>query len=134
MSARANRKRILGAGVMHACFALALTVTGCDGRPKIFEQERPLSSLGSKDKLVVVDLSSDAPESTVSGGWLPLPPERTFAGLVDALATAKAQPAPGLFVRFGSHSLTWAQTEVLGRMLFSLRGEGSHVICLCDGY
>jgi len=112
----------------------ALAAAGCDGRPKVFEHERPLGSLGSQQKLVVVDLTGDAPESTAAGGWFPLPPERTFAGLVDALSTAKEQPAPGYFVRFGSHSFNWAQTEELGRLLFALRGDGRHVICHADGY
>lgn len=110
-----------------------LLTAACEGRPRGMETSRPLSALGGQEKLVVFDLTRDTPETTAGGGFFPVPLERTFAGLVNALQDAREQPAPGYFVRLGTHSFSWAQTAELARLLGALRGPEHPVICHSDG-
>lgn len=117
-----------------AALLCGTSLGACDGRPRSIEPLRPLDQLGEGDKNVLFDLSQDAPETTAGGGFFPLPPERTYAGLVHALKDAKRQRAPGYLVRFGAHSFNWAQTEELGRLLGELRGEEHPVVCHAHGY
>ncbi len=107
---------------------------GCEGRPRGIESSRPLSQLGQRDEIIVFDLARQAPESSLSGGLFPLPPERTYAGLVRALKKAKEEPAPAYLVRLGTNSFSWAQTEELGRLLAELRGKEHPVVCHAHGY
>ncbi len=110
-------------------WVLALGSVSCDGRTRSSYSERPLGVLDEQGELLVFDISEPTPESTLSGGFFPLPPERTFAGLVSALEQAKRHPAPGYFVRFGAADFNWAQAEELGRSFGALRGDGGPVFC-----
>jgi protease IV len=112
----------------------ALLVGGCQGRPRLEHQQRPLSVLDERPNNVVFDLSRDAPESTAGGGLFPIPTERTFAGLVGLLERAAREPAPGYFIRFGEHSFDWARTQELGRLLTKLRGAEHPVVCHANAF
>jgi protease IV len=119
-----------GLGLWLALFALP----ACHGRPRLEPAARPLSVLDDRPKNVVFDLSHDAPESTAGGGLLPLPAQRTYAGLVGLLEKARQQPAPGYFVRFGEHSFDWARTQELGQLLGELRATGRPVVCHANAF
>ncbi len=120
--------------VLTWCCAHLVWLGSCDGRPRGVGTQRPLSQLGERDAIVVIDLSHQVPESSRGGGFFPLPPDKTYAGLVRALEKAKAEPAPGYLVRLGANSFSWAQTEELGRLLGELRGKEHPVVCHAHGY
>lgn len=117
------------AGRAQALVCVGVILSACHGLPRTHGPRRALAELDDRPHNVVFDLSVPIPENTNAGGLLPLPPERTFAGLIGALERAKAAPAPGYFVRLGENTFDWAKTQELGQALGALRGPDHPVIC-----
>lgn len=90
----------------------------------------PFSSDG---QLVLLDFSHSPSEAVASGGFVPPSPSSTYAGLLGRLKlAADNSAAKGFFVRFGSASMSWAQTEELSRWFLELRKGERPVVCHAD--
>ncbi len=117
------------------CASVALS---CEGRPRSWTGtvgKRASSSLFAKAgaKVVEIDLSRGAPEST-EGGFLPLPAARTYVGLVRALERVRDdQDAKGVFVRLGERSVGFARAHELATLLAGIRQQGKPVVCHAHG-
>ncbi len=113
-------------------FALLALALGC-GRPR-HGSNKTEDEPGPKDRRIVeVDLSRGAPEST-SGGLFQLPASRTYTGLVRALERARDDSlTAGVWVRLGAQGVDFARSEELGRALGALRDKGLPVVCHAHG-
>ncbi len=110
-------------------FTLGLAL-GCEGRPKhappAANHESDIQGPGT---VGVIDLSGGVPESTHSGGWLPLPAARTHVGLTRALArSADDKQDSALLVHLGSAHPSMAQAEEISRLLAANRKK-KPVVC-----
>lgn len=117
----------------------ATALASCHGRP------RPGSHSGSSSgsssffgaattKVVEIDLSRGAPESTGAGGFFPMPASKTFPGLVRVLERlAEDQDAKAVFVRLGEHQLGFARSQEVATLLAGIRAKGKPVVCHAHG-
>ncbi len=115
-----------------------LLVSSCRGRTRASGSSTlsgPTAFFESVTKKVVeINLTRGAPESTEGGGLFPLPASRTFVGLVRALERVRDdQDAKGVFVRFGEGSLGYAKSDEVGRLLAEIRAKGKPVVCHSHG-
>jgi protease-4 len=125
------------AGALALVLGAALSLS-CEGRPR----SGPWGGSGSESKslfggatgkLVELDLSRGAPEST-EGGFFPLPATRTYVGLIRALERARDdQDSKGLFVRLGERAFGFARAEEVGALLGEIRQKGKPVVCHAHG-
>lgn len=120
--------------------ACALVLSSCHGRPRsgpVTKGEKTSSaflSIATK-KLVELDLTSGAPETTSASGWFPLPASRTYVGLVRTLEKLPDdQDAQGVYVRFGSASFGFSRGEELARLFGAIRAKGKPVVCHADTF
>jgi protease-4 len=113
-------------------------VLSCHGRPRSGSWSSGSSgaSLFSRAaaKVVEIDLSQGAPESSGTNSFFPLPASRTFVGLVRTLErTRDDQDAKALFVRLGEGELGLAQSQEVATALAEIRAKGKPVVCHADG-
>jgi len=113
--------------------------SSCEGRPRSGPwaggSKSSAASLfgGAAGKLVEIDLTRGAPESS-EGGLFPLPASRTFVGLVRALERVRDdQDAKGVFVRLGEHAVGFARAQEIGSLLAGIRQKGKPVVCHAHG-
>ena len=79
-----------------------LIVVGCTGRPRHWSfDEAPdggaAARAGRSGKVLELDLTGGVPESTSTGGLLPLPASRTLVGLVRTVERAEDAEAGAVF-------------------------------------
>jgi protease-4 len=122
-----------------ACAMAALVSCARPRTAELSEGEEQTSSLGialpSRDRVVEIDLSSGAPETTQTGGLLSLPQSRTLLGLLGAIDGAtKDARAKAVFVRLGLRGLDFTRSESLGRAFERLRRAGKPVTCHAHAY
>lgn len=104
-----------------------LAAVACHGRPR--SGSGGGSGASSNRSVAEFDLSGGAPES-IGGGLFQPPASRTFVALARAVERAAEEPnVGGAFVKFGTASLDWAQTEELGSLFEKLRKKGKPVVC-----
>jgi protease-4 len=114
--------------------ALALLVASCTGRPRkagTNDGERGLFGAFPKSagKLIEIDLTAGVPEA-LEAGLFPLPPERTYFGLVRALQKAATdERLSGVLVLMGATELGFSRAEEVGRLLAGVRAKGVPVVC-----
>jgi protease-4 len=118
---------------------LACAAVGCTGWPHAKEREPGSlrselswwSGVGAdQGRVLELDLTAGAPESTGSGGLFPLPAKRTYLGLVRTLDHALTdERVTGLYVGFGTTELGWARAEELGALLREVRRRHKAVVC-----
>jgi len=85
-------------------------------------------------KVVEVDLTRGAPESTGAGGFFPMPASRTFTGVVRALEKIRDdQDAKSVFVRLGEGELGIARSQEVAGLLSEIRAKGKPVVCHAHG-
>ncbi len=114
--------------------SLALLVVSCTGRPrKAGTDDGDRGFLGglpaSSGKLIEIDLTGGVPEA-LEGGLFPLPPERTYFGLIRALQKAeKDEGLSGVFLKLGGVDVGFSRAEELGRLLGRLRSRKVPVVC-----
>jgi protease-4 len=109
-----------------------LLAAACRDRPETGDLIDPADGTANSGsgKVLAFDLSEGVPESTASGGLFPRPATRTFVGLVRALERALTDDTvTGLFVRLGTTSLGWGQTQDVADMLGTLKDRGKPVVC-----
>lgn len=122
---------------------LCSLLVGCEGRARSRSRAAPATTgaaLASatpaakgQGTLAEIDLRDGAPESAATGGWFPLPANRTYVGLVRALSRVSTDADyRGVFVRLGMVRLAWAEVEELGSMLAEL-GKHKPVVCHAHG-
>lgn len=86
-------------------------------------------SAEGRDHVAVFDLSEGAPEQAPSG-LFPLPPARTYPGLVRQLRKAlDDEQTKGVFVRISQQNYDWAQSQEIGRLLAQFEKKGKRVTC-----
>jgi protease-4 len=118
---------------------LSAVTLSCEGRPRLgsyASSGAARSSLfgGAAGKLVEIDLSRGAPESTDAGGFFPLPAAKTYVGLVRALERARDdQDSKGIFVRLGEGSFGFSRAQEIGALLGEVRKKGKPVVCHAHG-
>ncbi len=115
----------------HFCLTAltALHVASCGFGP----DEDATASKPSDAPVLIFDLSRGVAESQ-SGGFFPLPVERTLLGQLKAIDSARnLESAKGFFVKLGGAELGWAVTEELGRSFRQLKDGGKPVVCHADG-
>lgn len=121
-----------------ALVAAAALSFSCEGRPRSGPYGGAVKKTaalfgGAAGKLVEIDLSKGAPEST-EGGFFPLPASRTFVGLVRALErTRDDQDSKGVFVRLGERAFGFARAQEIGMLLSGIRQKGKPVVCHAHG-
>jgi len=121
-----------------ALFLLAAGAASCHGRPRSGSYGSSSSSLSlfgrATAKVVEVDLTRGAPESTGAGGFFPMPASRTFTGLVRALEKIRDdQDAKSVFVRLGEGELGIARSQEVAGLLSEIRAKGKPVVCHAHG-
>ncbi|HEY2407325.1 MAG TPA: signal peptide peptidase SppA [Polyangiaceae bacterium] len=110
---------------------LLLALLGC-ARPRhtANNDEKPSTPSADEKRVVELDLSAGAPETTDSGALFHSSAAQTFTGLVRDIERARTDSkVAGFFVRFGEASFDFAESEELGRLLGSLRDEKKPVVC-----
>ena len=122
----------------HSCWLMLLVLAflsaSCTGRPRkagASEGDRGLFGAFPKTsgKLVEIDLTGGVPEA-VEGGFFPLPPERTYFGLVRALKqAAEDERLSGALVLLGATEIGFARAQEVGRLLEKVRAKGVPVVC-----
>jgi len=81
-------------------------------------------------RLIELDLSAGAPESTDGNALFRTSAAQTYTGLVRLIGRAASDDkVRGLFVRLGEASFDLAESEELSRLLGSLRSKGKPVVC-----
>jgi protease IV len=110
----------------------ALFLSACGSREPVPGEVKSLQEMG-EESLVVFDLSEGVPESSKAKGWVPMPAERTYAGLLQTIQQVKDNPkVKGLLLRLGTTSFDWAQTEELGRQFRGIRSPERPIVCHVD--
>jgi protease IV len=109
--------------------ASVLALAGCHGRPRSGGGPGGEGSGSLSKSVAEFDLSSGVPES-IGGGLFQPPVSRTFVALARSVEKLVDDPdVAGAFVKFGSASLDWAQTEELGTLFAKLKKKGKPVVC-----
>jgi len=109
----------------------ALLLVACHARPRHTDaskgQDPPKAD---EPRLVELDLSAGAPESTDGGALFRVPAAQTYTGLLRIIGRAASDDkVRGLFVRLGEASFGLAESEELSRVLGQLRTKGKPVVC-----
>lgn len=108
-----------------------LLLIGCSGRPRLGEAGKasPDAPKSDEPRLIELDLTAGAPAGA-SGGLFPTPAAQTYTGLVRTLLKAERDDkVRGVFVRLGSASFDFSESEELSRLLGKLRSKGKPVVC-----
>jgi len=108
----------------------ALLLVACHARPRHSEvskaQEAPKAD---EPRLVELDLSAGAPESSDGNALFRTAAAQTYTGLVRIIGRAATDDkVRGLFLRLGEASFNLAESEELSRLLAQLRGK-KPVVC-----
>ncbi len=126
-----------GGALLAGLLFFTLGPVACEGRPRIARRASPSSaasatpppSVTGNGLVLELNLSEGVPESTGSAGLFPIPASRGYVGLVRAIERVRDDDdATGVFVRLGTTSLGWAQTEELGGVIGKLRTK-KPVVC-----
>ena len=105
---------------------------GCDSTMPASDQQNDIGvvSEGSNGFLGELDLTGPLPEVTSADGIFPIPASQTYIGLLRKLHEVASDPSiSGLYVRLGSRSLSWTQTEELSEEMDRLRHLKKYVTC-----
>ena len=108
----------------------ALLLVACNARPRHTEAGKSHDApKADEPRLVELDLSAGAPESSDGSALFRTPAAQTYTGLVRLIGrTATDDKVRGLFVRLGEASFNLAESEELSRLLAKLRGK-KPVVC-----
>ena len=108
-----------------------LLLAACNARPRHTNASKSQDAPKSDEaRLVELDLSAGAPESSDGSALFRTSAAQTYTGLVRLIGRAASDDkVRGLFVRLGEASFNFAESEELSRLLGSLRGRGKPVLC-----
>jgi len=108
----------------------ALLLVACNARPRHTEAGKSHDApKADEPRLVELDLSAGAPESSDGSALFRTPAAQTYTGLVRLIGRAATDDkVRGLFVRLGEASFNLAESEELSRLLAKLRGK-KPVVC-----
>ena len=109
----------------------ALLLVACSARPRHTPAGKSHDTpKADEPRLVELDLSAGAPESTDGSALFRAPAAQTYTGLVRLIGRAATDDkVRGLFVRLEEASFNLAESEELSRLLGKLRGKGKPVVC-----
>jgi protease-4 len=107
-----------------------LLLAACHARPRqTIASKADDAPKADEPRLVELDLSAGAPESTDGGALFRSSAAQTYTGLVRTISrVASDDKVRGLFVRLGGVSFNLAESEELSRLLAKLRGH-KPVVC-----
>ncbi len=126
-------RRMAPSGLHFVCVLMALASCRCSCDSLRSEKKKPFP-FGSNAQVVVFDLARAAPEQPGGAGITLSEHAPSFSGTVLAAQAVMAQDSTrGIFLRFGSTHLAFAQIEELGRLFQQARGAGIPVYCHADG-
>ncbi|HKO51180.1 MAG TPA: signal peptide peptidase SppA [Polyangiaceae bacterium] len=110
---------------------LVLLLAACNARPRHTATSKSHDAPKADDpRLVELDLSAGAPESSDGNALFRTSAAQTYTGLVRLIGRAASDDkVRGLFVRLGEASFNLAESEELSRLLGKLRGKGKPVVC-----
>jgi protease-4 len=117
---------------LRACLLLPLLLlAACTARPRHTQASKDHDApKADEPRLVELDLSAGAPESSEGGALFRTPATQTYTGLIRIIGRAASDDkVRGLFVRLGEASFNLAESEELSRLLAGLRGKGKPVVC-----
>ncbi len=108
-----------------------LLLAACNARPRHTDANKSQDApKGDEPRLVELDLSAGAPESSDGGALFRTAAAQTYTGLVRIIGRAASDDkVRGLFVRLGEASFNLAESEELSRLLGTLRTRGKPVVC-----
>ncbi|HET7542778.1 MAG TPA: signal peptide peptidase SppA [Polyangiaceae bacterium] len=109
---------------------LLLLLAACTARPRHTQSKANDAPKADEPRLVELDLSAGAPESSDGSALFRTPATQTYTGLVRIIGRAASDDkVRGLFVRLGEASFNLAESEELSRLLGELRSKGKPVVC-----
>ncbi len=117
---------------LRTCLLLPLLLlAACTARPRHTAANKSHDAPKADDpRLVELDLSAGAPESTDGGALFRSSAAQTYTGLVRLIGRAASDDkVRGLFVRLGEASFNLAESEELSRLLATVRGKAKPVVC-----
>src|SRR6478735_5283260 len=117
---------------IRACWLVpALLLAACSARPRHTEASKSHDApKADEPRLVELDLTAGAPESSDGGALFRTPATQTYTGLIRIIGRALSDDkVRGVFVRLGEASFNLAESEELSRLLGRLRSKGKPVVC-----
>jgi len=108
-----------------------LLLAACNARPRHTDANKSHAApKGDEPRLVELDLSAGAPESSEGSALFRTSAAQTYTGLVRTIGrTLTDDKARGLFVRLGEASFNLAESEELSRLLALVHRKGKPVVC-----
>jgi len=108
-----------------------LLLAACRSRPRHTDASKSAEApKADEPRLVELDLSAGAPESTDGSALFRTAAAQTYTGLVRIIGRAATDDkVRGLFVRVGEASFDLAESEELSRQLGKVRAKGKPVVC-----
>ncbi|MEI9940858.1 MAG: signal peptide peptidase SppA [Pseudomonadota bacterium] len=108
-----------------------LLLAACSARPRHTDAGKSHDAPKTNEpRLVELDLSAGAPESTDGSALFRASAAQTYTGLVRIIGRAATDDkVRGLFVRLGEASFDLAESEELSQLLGKLRSKGKPVVC-----
>ena len=108
-----------------------LLLTACTARPRHTDGSKSQAApKADEPRLVELDLSAGAPESSDGNALFRASAAQTYTGLVRTIERAVSDDkVRGLFVRLGEGSFNLAESEELSRLLAKLRAKSKPVVC-----
>ncbi|HEY3253669.1 MAG TPA: signal peptide peptidase SppA, partial [Polyangiaceae bacterium] len=112
-----------------------LLLAACTARPRHSDPSKSHDApKADEPRLVELDLSAGAPETSDGSALFRTSAAQTYTGLVRLIGrSASDDKVRGLFVRLGEASFNLAESEELSRLLAQLREKGKPVVCHAHG-